>query len=244
MNRKKASGTSESAQRKPPASTIDAARNVPRRRDSGPGQHQRQERAQDHAAVDQHVRHRDDRSAAVGRRPPLQERIERNKQQPAEDPQQRHHARSCRKGRGRSRRRPARSRSDRAHPRGAGHIPPSTPTACPPAGNRRRRRSPARPAGIRSATRSAPGASRRKPGSAGGTSVAIVHTNTWPISASRSTRSALIDSHASRTVVPSPPSARAALTGGNRQRRQQAAAPREQPGSSPPATGGRGHSRE
>ena len=48
----------------------------------------------------------------------------------------------------------------------------------------------------------------------GGTSVAIVHTKTCPISARRSTRSALIDSQARRIVVSSPPSVRAALTGG------------------------------
>ena len=44
--------------------------------------------------------------------------------------------------------------------------------------------------------------------------MATVQTKTWPISVKPSTRSALIDSQAMRTVVTRPPSARAGGTGG------------------------------
>ena len=80
MNRKKASGTSDSAQRKPPARTIEAPRNVPRAETPARASTRASTVPHEHSAIDQHVRHRDDRSAAVGRRPPLQERIERNEQ--------------------------------------------------------------------------------------------------------------------------------------------------------------------
>ena len=119
MNRKKASGTSERAHKKPPASTIDATRNVPRPGTPARASTSGQERAEDHSAINQHVRHRDNRSATVGRRPPLQERIERNKEQPAEDPQKSSSTRSCRRGRARSRRRPARSTVRPSAPNGS-----------------------------------------------------------------------------------------------------------------------------
>ena len=55
--------------------------------DAALSQRQRQHRAEQHAAVDQGVRDREDRASAVRRRSPLNERVERNDQESAEEAQ-------------------------------------------------------------------------------------------------------------------------------------------------------------
>ncbi len=90
MKRKNASGTRVSAQKNPASRSSETPRNVPRGETSEPGQDQGQPRAREHAGIDQRVRQRDDRAAAVGRRPRLQQGIERDEQEPAEDPHERH----------------------------------------------------------------------------------------------------------------------------------------------------------